>query len=366
MAVTFSVSDVNPGTERIAPIDVRDAIHHLTSDARQVPIEHPDGTWSVEVEFAPARHLDAWSDMPGGVAEIGIHPLMGAIQLAFDHHLPLELSPDHIWLALAQGFARHVHLHAEELRHMFVSHEGREQLEVRRDEFVKGSRDNDWPSVFGEFAGQLRDRIGKRHDLIVADFSTTGPLERAVSQLVLMDAMEKYFEYAVVSACGIPRVTLLGTPADWRSIRTRAQVFRELGLDWWLHPLTPALDALVDASEGKVDTPFWRSLYKLKDASGGPFITGWAQLFFPYTVDSRAHGLVRNPSLDAWRDGMSSPFGGGPLSNELPGSLSQVPFVWNYLKQRFDMAFMGGFVGVRQDDETLAVSPQIGWAVGER
>lgn len=149
MVATFTVSGGKPGTERVARIDVRDAIHRLTFDARQVAV---DGTMSVEVERSPERPCEDWSDLPGGVAEIAIHPMIGAIQLAFGHHLPLELSPDHIWLVLTRSFARHVSLHTEDLRHQFVSHAGRALLGVRRDDFVKGARDNDWPSVSGEFS----------------------------------------------------------------------------------------------------------------------------------------------------------------------------------------------------------------------
>jgi hypothetical protein len=49
---------------------------------------------------------------------------------------------------------------------------------------------------------------------MVCDFSTTGPVERVVSQVVLMDALRKYFTYVIRTICGIPTVTLEGTPAD--------------------------------------------------------------------------------------------------------------------------------------------------------
>jgi hypothetical protein len=45
--------------------------------------------------------------------------------------------------------------------------------------------------------------------------------------------------------------------------------------------------------------------------------------------------------------------------------LSKAPFRWSYLDRRFDMEFLGGFVGVAQDQETLALRPEIGWAVKE-
>ena len=50
---------------------------------------------------------------------------------------------------------------------------------------------------------------------------------------------------------------------------------------------------------------------------------------------------------------------------QLPGGLSKAPFRWNYLERSFDMEFLGGFVGVAQDQETLTLRPEIGWAVRE-
>jgi hypothetical protein len=366
MPTTFAVADVAVSDERLDLVSIPEAIHVLTSDERQVTVDLPDGGMTCKMERAPLIPCEAWSKSEGGVCSIGIHPFVAATQLAFDRHLPLVLSPDHLWLVLAQGFAQHVRMHAEELRPRLVSHQGRARIDVRRDDFVKGSETNPWPEVFDEFANKLREHIGKRHDLIVADFSTTGPLERAVSQLVLMDAMEKYFEYAFHSMCGIPSITLLGTPEDWRSVRTRAQVFREFELDFWIDPLLPILDAFVDASEGRVDTGFWNSMYKLKNASGGPYVTGWMQALFPYLVDkSSESGLRLNTNLAAWAEGMESPFGGGPLTSDFPCSLSSVPFVWHYLIEKFDMEFLGGFVGVGQDTASPSISPHIAWAVRE-
>jgi hypothetical protein len=55
----------------------------------------------------------------------------------------------------------------------------------------------------------------------------------------------------------------------------------------------------------------------------------------------------------------------GPMLADLPSGLSKAPFRWNYRDQSFHMEFLGGFVGVGQDRETLAVRPEIGWAVRE-
>jgi hypothetical protein len=55
----------------------------------------------------------------------------------------------------------------------------------------------------------------------------------------------------------------------------------------------------------------------------------------------------------------------GPRLADLPSGLSKAPFRWEHLERSFDMELLGGFVGVSQDRETLAVRPEIGWAVRE-
>ena len=129
-------------------------------------------------------------------------------------HRPIVLSPDMIWLLIAQGFAIHVNEHAEEMRNHFVSHEGKKKLVVRRDGFIKGSLENPWENVFDEFSTHIRREIGKtNHELIVSQFSTTGVIEKAVNEVVLMDSMKAYFKYIVYTRCGIPEVRLEGTHA---------------------------------------------------------------------------------------------------------------------------------------------------------
>jgi hypothetical protein len=52
-------------------------------------------------------------------------------------------------------------------------------------------------------------------------------------------------------------------------------------------------------------------------------------------------------------------------AGSFPGGLSKAPFRWHNLDQSFAMEFLGGFVGVTEDRDTLTVKPKIGWAVRE-
>ena len=50
---------------------------------------------------------------------------------AYADHRPLVLTPDVVWVVISQGFARYVNEHAEEMRSLLVSHEGKMDLVVQ-------------------------------------------------------------------------------------------------------------------------------------------------------------------------------------------------------------------------------------------
>jgi hypothetical protein len=293
------------------------------------------------------------------------HALITALRHSFASHRPATLSPDIIWLTICQGFALHINQNADTLRHLLVRHDGKINLRVRRDDFVKGSRHNPWPEVFAEFSNAIREHAGDVHRLVVADFSTTGPVERAASELVLLDSLQKFFDYSFITICGIPSITLEGTPEDWRMIANRVGGFACFDLAWWIEHLQPVVEQFVAAPSGHVDADFWRSFFTYDGSSGSQQVTGWVLRLFPYLSNPDAYRprtlaaspLRRNPWLT------KSPGRSGPAQSEFPGTVGRVPFRWQYLDHDYPMEFLGGLVGVAQDPVTLALRPEIGWAV---
>ena len=297
--ISFEVSDVVRATEPLPEVPYKQSVEALLT--RRIP------RWERGEEDeddllagpSPGRPVEACARYHGRLLDrVPLHPFVAAVHKAFMGHRPLCLSPDMIWLLIAQGVANHINAHPDELRPRLVRHPGRLALAVRRDDFVKGSPENPWPEVFAEFSAQIRQHVGPALDLFLPDFSTTGPVERAASEVVLLGAMRSYFTYEVMTLCGIPEITLEGTPEDWRAVAERARRFAGLDLGWWLEALEPVLDQFARASRGEVDRPFWQSLYRLHDESGGPLITGWITAFFPYLKDGRTgQATQRNPWL---------------------------------------------------------------------
>lgn len=344
---SFQVSDVEVSTKMLPELSFHAALMKFV----QTPVE-------------------ACSNSGGNlVGNVRSHPLIAAMHGAFCGHYPLVLSPDIIWLTITQGVASHINENAEELRHQFVAHEGQVDLVVRRDQFVKGSPHNQWPGVFTEFSEKIRDHIGSTCDLFVADFSTTGPVERAASEIVLLDAMQSYFTYEVRTLCGIPSIKLEGTVEDWQSIVFRAEKLCQHGLQWWFEDLQPILNQFVEAASGKIDRKFWDSIYKYNgsDGSGTPYVSGWVNCLFPYLWERTPMGAPRKLLPNPWIKNEPTELN-GPTREVFPNTTAIAPFRWVIGMDEenltaYDMEFIGGLVGVAQDPENLALRPEIGWAV---
>jgi hypothetical protein len=312
------------------------------------------------------------------VGKIEFHPVMAALHNAYHGHRPLCLSPDMIWLMICQGLANHINVHSEKLRPLLVKHQGKLKITVRRDDFTKGSNNNPWTEVFSEFSATIRKHIGeKTHDLIMPDFSTTGLVEKAATEIVLMDAVQSYFEYECHTMCGIPRIKLEGTLDDWQVLLNRTKDLARFELEWWINPLLPILKQFIAAVQGNPDQNFWQSIYKMDNESGGPYITGWITAFFPYLKDWETQKATRqNESLIKDEEALRKllyPFAidnpraswTGLTTEKFPSGLSTSPFVWEYYEQAYEMEFLGGFVGIRQNSDDFFLRPEIGWAVYE-
>lgn len=125
----------------------------LEPDLKVGPKLSPCGDGALRAAWAEKGQVEAHSPAPEGQVDVFTsHNLFAsAVHKAFYDHYPLILTPEVIWVTIAQGLANHVEQNPETLRSKFVQFEGKEEIVISRPEFVKGSSDNDWPGVFPEF-----------------------------------------------------------------------------------------------------------------------------------------------------------------------------------------------------------------------
>ncbi|GAA0798156.1 DUF4419 domain-containing protein [Spirilliplanes yamanashiensis] len=337
--VTFPVDDVPPATDRLPTR----ALGELCDGALAVggdpglPVLEPDG----------------------------MHPLLSAVGRAFAQHRPLVLSPDAVWLTIAQGVAQHVRLNAERLRPALVRHTGRKRLTVP----LHGPMPRDaasWGGIVDAFTGLLGAEI-RDPGLFECDFSTSTGVERTAGRIVLLDAYSAYFGLQLVCVCGIPSVTLTGTAADWRRIRERVDAIAALDPDLrrWCRSLAPIADQFVRAAAGDPDTAFWRRIYSPLDAYGGDVVTGWVARLYPYLMgdgaQDRPNPLLRLP-LDEPRDVPAGQRPAGIRTDTVPATLSRVTVTVTDLTDADNrlVALHAGVAAVAQDADG-ALRPVAGW-----
>jgi hypothetical protein len=202
----------------------------------------------------------------GNLLACSMHPFVEAAHLAFAYHLPLVITPYSIWHMISSGVAQHINIHAEALRDKFVSHVGKKEISIRRDDFMPGYMNNPWHELIDEFSNQIRANTKNNvADLLVADFSSTSEVARVASQIVLMDAMHNYFDYDCCTECGIPEIRIVGEKKDWEKVRSKTAELIKLipELQKWLDSgLADILNQFVDVFDDKIDTYFWNIIYK--------------------------------------------------------------------------------------------------------
>jgi len=352
-----------------------------------------DGIWSATEEMTDlSGPANAW---------------MTAALRAWSQHHPLEIRPDHTWLLILQALTTHIENNAEALRSKYVMHEGKKELLVHCDHFVKGGN-NDWSWCIDQFSGQIDQNVTENAGEVLRQaYTTTTPVTSIATKVTVMDSLKKYFSYRMSTRCGFPYIRLAGTEEDWVRLRQNAErLLTELTTPdfakWWGPALFDVLDRFVGAyRKAAAGTPldeseqfFWNSMIKrgaVHGSGGYSFFAGWFNIFFPFTDGSRnrycepyredaayvqeqlADGMKskkEEPDLSKlserereqmrWQMRRGGRMRGGDI-NDYPSAISAAPVKWSYYSKTYPMEFRSGFVGVKQDAKDGCLSPVVGW-----
>ena len=300
------------------------------------------------------------------VYESGTSLFYNCMVEAYAGHYSVILSPDAIWTLISQGFCHHISLNTEKLKDKIVNHEGKMEISVI-SEYDLYSPLMDWDTLLYGFEIQIAENTkGNIADIMRADFSTTGNTERITSQVTLMSAVKSYFDFAAIhTICGIPTITIEGTPDDWRKIIKKVESLRNYDLGWWVDDLKPILQEFVNASEGNVNKDFWQNIVKkdrpesMKNGAGcgvkdATKFDGWFLKFMPFDKDGRTPDTVVYGRNDMLPSVVSAPF--TYIVKDATGNIiSKTP-----------MEIMSGFVGIDVNENTYTMRPHIGWMVSEK
>ncbi len=289
----------------------------------------------------------------------GDNPFFSMVCLAYAEHRPIVLSPDIMWILICNGFSQHVNREPERFRDYLVSHEGKMRLEITTyPETTTAQKVEMFAGLIGE------NTKGDLDELLTCNFSTTGVVERMTSQITLMDAVKPYFDFVEhLIGCGIPSVTLEGTPDDWKLLRKKTRELGNYGVKEWTDRLDPILKEFVAASEGKPNVEFWWDMaikgrpldFHLKSDGciplyDGTKFDGWFLEFIPFDLSGE------RPEKIAYGHDLPTVMTSVPVTQHIEDGYGNI-IQTNYLEVR------AGIVGLTQDVETMALRPEIGWLV---
>ncbi len=305
-------------------------------------------------------NIIAQSMAPEGLVCFGYQSFFNGMYQAYADHRPFVLSPDMIWLLISQGFARHVNANPESLRKDFVDFDGKLSLLVKSDkDLLNGSvNSKDWEAVFPQFTTQIANHTGEELiNILSSDFSTTTAIEKVAAEITLMEAMEPYFEFVVIRIiCGIPEITLKGTPEDWQRIYDKTKKLGEYDLVWWTNELEPILKEFIKTSKGDIDKDFWRNMFKYhsQEKYGAPkIIDGWIVKFYPYAKDGKRNNLTHLKGSD-----------------NLPEEIVKVDLKYIELsggtEKTTPLELWAGFIGLEQNANDFTLTPKIGWMIRKK
>ncbi|KAK4213704.1 hypothetical protein QBC37DRAFT_315886 [Rhypophila decipiens] len=237
-----------------------------------------------------------------------VHPsgdsfIRGAMQ-AWAEHLHLVIRPDEVWFTILVQMNFYMISHAEEIRSLFVDHQG--QQEIRVEEFT-------WYRVLIKFKDEIQKRVKTPWllDWIMPNFSTTTDNDIMTANILMMGLTKAYFKFVGKVVCGLPSVTLLGELSDWEKLLAKLDRLPAFGKEpeEYKARLRPILTRFVQSYK-EPDSPatreFWNSIV-VASKSGGicgeppVYVSGWLTGFY-YWSDSGS-AFARVSSNAAGRNG---------------------------------------------------------------
>jgi len=267
---------------------------------------------------------------------------------AYSEHHNLVLRPDDIWLAILTQLSVYVNANAEELRSLFVSHNGQEDLHIE----VELTPDLDHGAMAYEMTKLMSTSLKdpELREWILPAFSTTEKTDQAVASIVFMGTMQKYYTYSWGTRCGIPAVTLLGEEDDWIEIAERCAVRLATGefgpeAAKWYRVLKPVLAGFLETfrdPSGAAATRFWQGIVDehRPNGSGCTTYSGWITAFCFW--NEKGTCLHNNPvrNLDGTRSVRLA-------RSEIPNGFTKVPVTVVNMGEKIPTEMVAGLMGMR-------------------
>ena len=296
-------------------------------------------------------------------------PVLYGFYTAHANHLPIKIKPDDIWLLIVQGFINHVNENSEILRHLFVNFDGKKELKI---DYPLSDISQVNKPILEDFSKKIVEQItnfvGKELiEILSPNFTTTTFDSEIICKISIMGAFKKYFNYKmIICGCGVPYVVLDGTAEDYKKILAKAKELKKYDLDWYIDRITPHLEKMIEAKEGKIDKEYFKNMIQkselvdIKRAVSGykigeymvDALSGWFLSFFAY-IKSEDEKYIQRFEEESIKIKDFKRF---------TEQIIEIPFkLFDQIKKvEYDLNFKAGFAGCDKN-ENNEVFPIQGW-----
>ena len=293
------------------------------------------------------------------VSENNINRFLLPIHTAYSGHLRVSISADDFWHTICSMLWIAVNGNPERYRSILVPDIGGVVVKSVNGELNSTSA---FDTTLRSFEALILSSVGtNRYNTSMNNFNTTGAVEQRCSVVGMMKLFDDYYNYRVVTNCGIKQIQLRGTVEDYQRVLYRIKESDKFDLGWWKKELVYVLEKIIAAYNGAVDTDFWRNMY-VTDA-GTSNVHGWINVLFPYKINI-AGGYIIDELSYTWKNAIE--LGQPGLSLDLfPTCIQTVDVVHNNLGIDTTKKFIGGHLTACCNDMSLPITltTSLGYAV---
>ena len=324
-----------------------------------------------EIKFIPAQYQKTKI-----VPTIG-NSFIGTIQNCYNDHRPLILTPDAVWLCITQGLSIHINQHFDKYKNLLFKDTTNAKIELLVREDNLSFKKDYWTKSITAISKKANQEVNTGYySFFVPQFSTSDSITKTVMEITMLDAFKQKFIYLFESGCGIPTLTIKGVPQDWQWIYDNLQILNQFDLKDWADELKPVIQEFINASNNKVNIPFWKDIYKNVYEYNAHYISGWIIKLFPYLEETEHLDWSDTTKNYNWNDSVKIIYKQNKYiyanqylkstisTDDFPSGISNSKLIWNdyYKETTTDLELFAGFLGVKQyKDKSL--EPFICWTL---
>jgi hypothetical protein len=281
-----------------------------------------------------------------------IHPLIYSAHVAFAQHKNLEIHPEDIHLLVTHQIGTHINLNSEKYKNLFTKSDEKKKLIVVVPIDVIDNK-KEFSKTIYKFCDKM-DLDDSVKEFFESDFSESSDNIKLCSKMSLMETASKFYDYGMLTMCGIPEFHIYGTTEDWIKLKKKIQILDKIDLGLYKKKLENFIDEVLKSFTTD-NNKFWINFYKYteKNDYSGSFdaINGHILKLFWYINKKR---FIKSEN-----------FSDTIPAESLLTDFKVIDIDWLCMGNLRKFKLVTGFMGVSVNSKIDSVKPVTSWILYE-